>query len=484
MTGPGGTADVEPRVMQVLVVLAEAGGQVVTRGTLFDRCWGGVFVGDDSLNRTIAAIRKLAADIAGGSFEIETIPRTGYRLNGEVQPLAAATANGSAAPSSRKLSRRALIGSAGGVAVAGAAGFGLWSKSSSDRRFEVLLRRGVDALEYGDGTPEPSRYLKQAVAMRPNDAAAQGLLAFSLASDADNGEAAGSQNAVNAASDAGNASLRLDPGEPNARLALIALEQSTLDLGATEDRLRRVLASAPDDIFAMRLLWSVLQCAGRSRDALALVQRAIAVKPLAASNNYPLAQLLWIVGRVPEADRVIDRAMSYWPDHRYVRFARFTIFAYTGRPRAALRMLDSDGTRPQGFSPAAVALYRTSLEALDQPSPANITKARAANREAAKDDPKLARQAVLSLCAMGDVDGAFEVANALLAFWLPHGANAAKTPTGSPAPSVGWRFTPWLFTPPAAPLRADLRFDALADGTGLTAYWTQRRIKPDYQLYG
>ena len=66
--------------MQVLVVLADAGGQVITRGTLFDRCWGGVYVGDDSLNRTIAAIRKLASEIAGGSFEIETIPRTGYRL--------------------------------------------------------------------------------------------------------------------------------------------------------------------------------------------------------------------------------------------------------------------------------------------------------------------------------------------------------------------------------------------------------------------
>src|SRR5437764_15308320 len=74
IAGPGGAADVEPRVMQVLVVLAEAAGQVVTRGTLFNRCWGGVYVGDDSLNRTIAAIRKLGAEIAGGSFQVETIP--------------------------------------------------------------------------------------------------------------------------------------------------------------------------------------------------------------------------------------------------------------------------------------------------------------------------------------------------------------------------------------------------------------------------
>ena len=39
VTGPGGTALVEPRVMQVLTVLAEAIGNVVTRDVLFRRCW-------------------------------------------------------------------------------------------------------------------------------------------------------------------------------------------------------------------------------------------------------------------------------------------------------------------------------------------------------------------------------------------------------------------------------------------------------------
>src|SRR3954454_4667514 len=76
VAGPGGTADVEPRVMQVLVLLANAAGQVVTRETLFQRCWGGVYAGDASLNRAIGEVRKLAAGIADNSFEIETIPRT------------------------------------------------------------------------------------------------------------------------------------------------------------------------------------------------------------------------------------------------------------------------------------------------------------------------------------------------------------------------------------------------------------------------
>ena len=63
-------------------------------------------------------------------------------------------------------------------------------------------------------------------------------------------------------------------------------------------------------------------------------------RTFAAGIQFPKAQLLWILGRNAEADRVIDRAMQYWPEHQIVRFARFTIYAYTGRPRAALAMLD------------------------------------------------------------------------------------------------------------------------------------------------
>ena len=134
----------------------------------------------------------------------------------------------------------------------------------------------------------------------------------------------------------------------------------------------------------MRHLWSFLQCAGRCRNSLAVIERAIAIKPLAAANNYPKAQLLWILGRNAEADRVIDNALKYWPSHRFVRFARFTIFAFTGRSRAALAMLEKDETRPQQYTPEMVSLSRVSLVALEQRTPASITAARSANLEAAR----------------------------------------------------------------------------------------------------
>ncbi|HEX3430529.1 MAG TPA: winged helix-turn-helix domain-containing protein [Rhizomicrobium sp.] len=71
---------VEPRVMQVLVVLARAAGAVVSREHLVERCWGGRIVGDDAVNNAIVKVRALAGLSEKPAFEIETIPRVGYRL--------------------------------------------------------------------------------------------------------------------------------------------------------------------------------------------------------------------------------------------------------------------------------------------------------------------------------------------------------------------------------------------------------------------
>lgn len=76
----GDCRDVEPRVMQVLVALAEAKGDVVSRDLLIDRCWEGRIVGDDAVNRVIVQLRRLAREIEPQPFEIETVARVGYAL--------------------------------------------------------------------------------------------------------------------------------------------------------------------------------------------------------------------------------------------------------------------------------------------------------------------------------------------------------------------------------------------------------------------
>lgn len=70
---------IEPRVMQALLVLARAGGAVVTREELVESCWDGRIVGDDSIHQVIAKIRKVGARL-GTKIPVETIRGIGYRL--------------------------------------------------------------------------------------------------------------------------------------------------------------------------------------------------------------------------------------------------------------------------------------------------------------------------------------------------------------------------------------------------------------------
>jgi DNA-binding winged helix-turn-helix (wHTH) protein/tetratricopeptide (TPR) repeat protein len=117
------TRTLEPRVMQVLVALAETRPDVVSRDQLALACWGGLNIGDDAINRCIVALRRLAREFEPQPFAIETVARVGYSLR---EAGAAEPATGKA---ERELRRRwRLI--FGAAAIAGvillAAGLFAW----------------------------------------------------------------------------------------------------------------------------------------------------------------------------------------------------------------------------------------------------------------------------------------------------------------------------------------------------------------------
>jgi DNA-binding winged helix-turn-helix (wHTH) protein/TolB-like protein/Flp pilus assembly protein TadD len=80
VTGPAGAIRLEPKVMQVLVCLAENAGEVVSKERLMRRVWPDAFVGDDVLTRCISELRRVFGDDAKEPRFIQTIPKNGYRL--------------------------------------------------------------------------------------------------------------------------------------------------------------------------------------------------------------------------------------------------------------------------------------------------------------------------------------------------------------------------------------------------------------------
>lgn len=121
----------EPRVMQVFVALARNKGEVVSRDTLNELCWGGRVVGDDAINRCIGRLRKLAQ--THGGFEIETVPRVGFRLTEAATGAVARGAGGGR----RLLAVAAVLVLI--VAIAGAAWWALRPPPSAARQQRVAL---------------------------------------------------------------------------------------------------------------------------------------------------------------------------------------------------------------------------------------------------------------------------------------------------------------------------------------------------------
>ena len=74
------TVHLEPKVMQVLVRLAQEPGQVASREQLLAAVWADTFVTDDVLKRSISELRRALGDDARQPVYIETIPKGGYRL--------------------------------------------------------------------------------------------------------------------------------------------------------------------------------------------------------------------------------------------------------------------------------------------------------------------------------------------------------------------------------------------------------------------
>ncbi len=80
----GRSVRVEPKVMEVLVCLAESDGRPVSKEQFMQSVWAGTIVTDDVLSRCISELRKIFGDNPKNPRYIETIRKRGYRL---VQPV-------------------------------------------------------------------------------------------------------------------------------------------------------------------------------------------------------------------------------------------------------------------------------------------------------------------------------------------------------------------------------------------------------------
>jgi DNA-binding winged helix-turn-helix (wHTH) protein/TolB-like protein len=107
VAGPNGEAPLEPKIMDVLCLLAAHPGEVLAREAIIDAVWGRSFGADESLTRAVSRLRKIFGDVRTPAQVIETISKRGYRL---IAPVAFETgASGIAPPEPKRLIPRWLL---------------------------------------------------------------------------------------------------------------------------------------------------------------------------------------------------------------------------------------------------------------------------------------------------------------------------------------------------------------------------------------
>jgi DNA-binding winged helix-turn-helix (wHTH) protein/Tol biopolymer transport system component len=107
---------VTPRSMAVLVYLADARGEVVSRNDILDAVWPGMSVTPDALSQCVVELRKAFHDDPKQPAVIQTIPKLGLRLLLAVTPVGAAAVEQPAAPAPRR-SKLPLLAGLGAVAL-------------------------------------------------------------------------------------------------------------------------------------------------------------------------------------------------------------------------------------------------------------------------------------------------------------------------------------------------------------------------------
>ncbi len=82
----GESHHVEPKVMELLVLLASRPGEVFTKEEISERLWPGIFVSESSVFRHVSELRRLLGDDRSRPRYVATIPKKGYRLIAPVTP--------------------------------------------------------------------------------------------------------------------------------------------------------------------------------------------------------------------------------------------------------------------------------------------------------------------------------------------------------------------------------------------------------------
>jgi DNA-binding winged helix-turn-helix (wHTH) protein/tetratricopeptide (TPR) repeat protein len=471
----------EPRVMQVLVALARAGGEVVSKDELIDRCWYGRVVGEDAVNRVVSRLRHVASTIGDQTFRIDTIRGVGYRLINS-QPAGDTTLIGQQrlVGAQRRLSRRmAMTGltAAGAAAIVGTLLLRKPRHEPLPLAFQYYQRgletRGQNSLAL---TEQGAALFREATRIDPLFADAWGALAWSYRALMQYGPRPDLLRLQALCRSAAARALELDPDNAEAQAALLLLKPFYRNWAEIEDGCRRLLQRHPHNSILEFNLGATLAEVGRWRASIQYFRAVADREPFWPLAHINLVEALYCGGKTEEAEDILDDGMKRFPRRVDLWLTKVRYLAISGRLPEALSFASDESSRPAsyGVEPEThpeVALEIAMLQAAVDGSAAARDAVLQKVMDAARQAPSLLG-AVVRIALLGDVDTSISV---LEGFYLGQGPWAyvhyGRPPTG------------FLFRGDTFPVRRHARFPSLLRRIGLEAYWRSTGTLPDYRRF-
>jgi DNA-binding winged helix-turn-helix (wHTH) protein/Flp pilus assembly protein TadD len=463
---------IEPRVMQLLVMLAKAPGDVVSRDELIDRCWDGRIVGDDAINHAIGKLRQIGVE-TGGAFRIETIPRVGFRLLCEQRYIPDSDHSEEPMEDGKIHStRRVVIGSGlalGAIAIGGASVAFLSRNQGPSRLSKMYYERGLATRGQGFSNEyeQAVAYFRKAVEIEPDYADAWGALAWSYRVLIATGDDSNARRLMALGTSAAHRALELDADNADARLALLLMKPHYRRWAEVEEGCRALLAQHPQHSITQFHLAFVLSETGRWREAIPHMEAVCNREPTWPMARFRLFEELSNVGRVEEADARIHEAMRLAPRNGDFWSSKIDHLLLTGRAADATALLADKAARPNDDD-RLIDQQSMIVNAYTNASP----ERRKATVARLLQDARTHLLRVAEVAAMlRDLDMTFAILNGV---YLGRGPWKAKMESRPP--------THPLFSAATASLRHDERFDSLLAETGLEAFWRKTKTTPDFRV--
>ena len=288
---------ISPKALEMLVLLVRKKGEIVSRDELIETVWKDTFVEEGNINYTISLLRKIFPN----KELIKTVPRQGYRFNGEVREISKNIGPSAQIPVDQsknfaeKSPFRWVLALVSAVLVLSLVGFAYVSRFDNSAKasdiqpahtseaMESYLRGKMilDSKSVENREEKATDEFQRAVMLDPTLAIAYAGLAEGFATSSVRMPYSKSREVAAKARAAADKALALEPDLAEGYSARGWIRKNIdWDWAGAESDLRRSIELSPKNAAAHQRLASTLSVLGRHDEALAEVKIAYELDPI------------------------------------------------------------------------------------------------------------------------------------------------------------------------------------------------------------